>query len=332
MKNNFADFPKVELHLHLDCSLSYRVVQKLAPQITPEQFRQQFIAPPKCRDLADYLTRAPAGFRLMQTETQLRMVTADLFDQLAADNVIYAELRFAPLQHLEKGLSAEEVVEIVTDEMRCQSDRTGIAAGLILCTLRHFDESQSMQTAQLAKKFSRDGVCGFDIAADEAGYPLAPHVPAFYYAHSHGIACTAHAGEARGPESVWETLKHCRPARIGHGVRSIEDPQLVQYLKDRQIHLEICPSCNVQIDIYSSLSEHPIDRLYRRGLSVGVNTDTRTITDVTLSDEYRKLHDVFGWQPDDFYRCNANAVEAAFTSQEVKQRLCQQLEAFYKTL
>jgi adenosine deaminase len=332
VKNKFADFPKVELHLHLDCSLSYRVVQKLAPQITPDTFRQQFIAPPKCRNLADYLTRAPAGYRLMQTEAQLRLVTADLFDQLAADNVIYAELRFAPLQHLEKGLAAAEVVEIVADEMRRQSERTGITAGLILCTLRHFDEAQSMQTVRLAEKFSRNGVCGFDIAADEAGHPLAPHVPAFRYAHERGIACTAHAGEARGPESVWETLRQCRPARIGHGVRSIEDPQLVQHLKNTQTHLEICPSCNVQIDIYPSLSDHPIDRFYRQGLSVGVNTDTRTITDVTLSDEYRKLHEVFGWQSDDFYRCNVNAVQAAFTSQDVKQMLLEKLSGHYQAL
>ncbi len=120
---------------------------------------------------------------------------------------------------------------------------------------------------------------------------------------------------------MWETLKHLRPARIGHGVRSIEDERLLAHLKTHGIHLEVCPSCNVQIDIFDTYADHPIDRLYRQGLSVGINTDTRTITPITLSEEYEKLHRVFGWQPPDFLRCNLHAIAAAFISPELKGRL-----------
>lgn len=325
----FRDLPKVELHLHLDCSLSYAVVQQIDPAITPEIYRERFVAPAKCTDLADFLTRAPQGFRLMQTERQLRLVTADLFAQLAADNVRYAELRFAPLQHLAGGLSAEEVVEIVAEETRRQIDQTGIGARIILCTLRHFSAAQSLQTVQLVEKFHGTTVAGFDIAGDEAGFPIDAHVAAFQYAQAAGIPCTAHAGEARGPDSVWETLHQFHPSRIGHGVRSIEDERLLVHLKTHGIHLEVCPSCNVQIDIFDTYADHPIDRLYRQGLSVGINTDTRTITNITLSEEYEKLHRVFGWHPPDFLHCNLNAIAAAFLPEPQKEQLAAELIAAY---
>lgn len=311
--------------MHLDCSLSYRAVSELAPGTSEAEYRSRFIAPEKCRDLADFLKRTPEGIRLMQTEHQLRVVTRDLFAQLQADNVIYAELRFAPLQHLEKGLSAEQVVEIIDDATEQAIAETGIQAGVILCTLRHFTRVQSLQTAELVRNFQGSRITGFDIAADEAGFPIDDHVAAFEYAQGHGIACTAHAGEARGPESVWETLEHFRPERIGHGVRSIEDLTLIRHLKETRTHLEICPSCNVQINIFKTYRDHPVDALYRAGISVGINTDARTITNVTLSEEYRRLASTFGWTSRDFLTCNLNALKAAFIQKPLKEPLMKRL-------
>ena len=149
----YTQMPKVELHLHLDCSLSYDVVYQLNPTITKEEYEKAFIAPPKCTDLADYITRALSGVQLMQTKEQLRLVTLDLFKQLKADNVLYAEIRFAPLIHLEKGLTPEEVVATVNEAMSLGIKQTGVKAGLILCTLRHFTASQSMQTVTLVDRF-----------------------------------------------------------------------------------------------------------------------------------------------------------------------------------
>lgn len=317
----FQAFPKVELHLHLDCSLSYDLVRRLDPAVTEEIYRRDFIAPAKCRNLADFLTVAPREVALMQSEEALQLSVADLFRQLQRDHVIYAEIRFAPLLHTEKGLSAREVVEIV-EAATAQARRTsGVEARLLLCTLRHFSAEESMQTVRLVEQFRGTSVAGFDIAGSEADFPLAPHVAAFEYARAHGLFFTAHAGEACGAESVWETLRTIGPSRIGHGVRSIEDADLVEHLKREHVHLEVCPTSNVQTNICEIYKNHPIDQLYRRGVALNVNTDARTVSDVTLTQEYERLHQYFGWDKEQFLRCNLQAIAAAFLSEEEKRQV-----------
>jgi adenosine deaminase len=317
---------KVELHLHLDCSLSYRAVARLAPSISREEYDAEFVAPPQCASLADFLTRAPRGFQLMQTEDALRIVTEDLFQQLESDGVIYTEIRFAPLLHLLNGLTPEAVVAIVDRATEQCIQATGIEARLILCTLRHYDQARSMRTARLVEEFKGSRVEALDIAGDEAGFPIDAHVPAFRFAQDHGLARTAHAGEARGAASVWETLKAFAPSRIGHGVRGIEDPSLVDHLKRERIHLEVCPSSNVQTRTTRSYKEHAVDRLFRAGVSVGINTDARTITNVTLEQEYARLREHFGWGDDEFAACNREALRAAFIDEPTRARLLDKLE------
>jgi len=314
--------PKIELHLHLDCSLSYRAVSALAPSVTREEYQRDYIAPARCANLADFLSRAPMGFRLMQSEDSLRLVVEDLFQQLIEDGVIYAELRLAPLLHTERGLSAERVVEVVEHAVERLIQETGMQAGVILCTLRHFTEAQSSQTAKLVAQFRGSRVEALDLAGDEAGFPLDAHIAAYRYAREHGLSRTAHAGEACGPESVWETLRLLDPQRIGHGTRSIEDPKLVEHLKREHIHLELCPTSNVQIiPSIGSMEEHPIDRLYRAGVSLNINSDSRMLTPTTLTNEYENLQRVFNWSPQDFLRANLMGLDAAFADGAVKQRL-----------
>jgi adenosine deaminase len=329
----FEALPKVELHLHLDCSLSYALVHRLDPSITLETFRRDFVAPSKCRSLADFLTRPPRQIALMQTRERLRAATQDVFDQLKRDSVLYAELRFAPLLHTQAGLTPEEVTATVDEAVEEGVASTGIEAGLILCTLRHFSSEQSLLTAELAVRHARtpgSRVVGLDLAGDEAGFPLAPHVLAFGFAARSGVACTAHAGEAAGPESVRETLLHLRPSRIGHGVRSVEDPLLVRRLAGERIHLEVCPSSNVQTNICDTFADHPIDQLARAGVSLGVSTDCRTVTDITLSGEYRRLAGSFGWRHADFLRRNLDALQAAFIrNPSVRETLEARLHAAY---
>ena len=324
---NFTDLPKVELHLHLDCSLSYQLVKTLKPQTSIEAYRESFIAPPKCPDLADYIKRAISAIELMQTKENLTLAVLDLFDQLQQDNIIYAEIRFAPLEHLKQGLRPEEVVTAVNKAVEQSINSTGIQAGIILCTLRHYSSAKSMRTVELVKKFEGTRVVGFDIASDEAGFPIDNHVEAFQYASQHSLNCTAHAGEACGAPSVWETLEHFRPSRIGHGVRSVEDKDLLKFLIKKNIHLEVCPTSNVQTNVFQEIKDHNINSLYDSGVSLSVNTDCRTISDVTLSAEYQKLQDVFGWTKEQFYRCNREAVAHAFTAETVKTELLQKLEA-----
>ena len=314
--------PKVELHLHLDCSLSYKAVSALEPSVTREEYQRDYIAPARCASLADFLSCAPKGFRLMQTEDSLRLVTEDVVHQLIEDGVIYAEIRFAPLLHTEQGLNPERVVAVVERAVDNLIHETGIQAGLILCTLRHFTEAQSLLTARLVETFRGSRVVALDLAGDEAGFPLDAHTSAYRYAREHGLFRTAHAGEGLGPESVWETLRLLDPQRIGHGTRSIEDPKLVEHLRRERVHLELCPSANVQIiPSIRSMEEHPIDRLYRAGVSINVNSDSRMLTPTTLSREYENLQRTFDWTEQDLLRANFMGLDAAFLDDLVKQRL-----------
>jgi adenosine deaminase len=322
--------PKIELHLHLDCSLSYKVVAKLAPEVSLEEYDREYVAPERCTNLADFLTRAPKGFRLMQSRESLDLVTQDIFRQLADDGAIYAELRFAPLLHTLEGLTAEQAVEAVDRATERLIGETGVEARLILCTLRHFTSEQSMATARLVKSFRGSRVAALDLAGDEAGYPIAAHAEAYRYARENGLARTAHAGEACGPESVWETLQVLQPSRIGHGTRSCEDPALLEFLRREGVHLELCPSSNVQIiPSIASWAQHPIDRLYRAGVRLNANTDTRMLTRTTLTHEYEMLRSVFGWESTEFLQTNVMALDAAFVEEPVKARLRQRLADGY---
>jgi len=320
--SDLKSLPKIELHLHLDCSLSFAAVSALVPSVTPEEYQSDYVAPARCTDLAEFLSRAHKGFRLMQSEMSLRLVVEDIFRQLAVDGVIYVELRFAPLLHLEQGLAPEQVVTIVDRSTEDLIRETGLEARLILCTLRHFTEEQSMQTAKLVERFRGSRVVALDIAGDEAGFPLDAHVSAYRYAREKGLHRTAHAGEALGPDSVWETLRLLQPARIGHGTRSAEDPALVEHLRQKRIHLEICPSSNVQIiPSIETWNHHPVDRLFRAGVPLNINTDTRMLTPATLTGEYRGLQETFEWSARDLLDANLLGVEAAFVERSVKDKL-----------
>ena len=313
------NFPKIELHLHIDCSLSFQFVSKYVPGISKEEYQAVYNTPVNCCSLNDYLACAQAAILLMQTKEQLVDATLDVIRQLEADHVIYAELRFAPLQHLTQGLTPEEVVEATLEAVHSYTGP--VKVNLILCTLRHFTKEQSDLTADLVIKYAAEGVVGLDLAADEAGFGLENHQEAFERVNSHGICCTAHAGEARGAESVIETLSLLGAKRIGHGIRSVEDSKLLATLKKDDIHLEICPTSNHITRVFPEGAEYPINHLLLNRLSFGINTDGRAISNVTLDDEYRWLKETKGWDVKDMFYVNAQALEAAFISDKEKEIL-----------
>jgi adenosine deaminase len=313
--------PKVELHLHLDCSMSFQSVQALVPDMTPERYRAEFLAPVKCRNLVDYFRYLAAPLALLQTAAALRIATIDLLRQLADDTVVYAEIRFAPHLHRQAGLTTEAVVETVLAALTEGKAIYPVEARLILCTLRPDDTAQGMELLDLAARYAGHGVGGFDLAGDEAGYGLTEHIPVFRAAAERGVNVTAHAGEAVGAGSVREVIEELGVRRVGHGVRAIEDEAVLDLIAGNGVHLEVCPSCNIQIDVFERYEDHPVDRLARRGLSVGINTDARGPTDLTLTQEYQRLHDVFGWRRADFRKANASALAAAFIDDNTRLRL-----------
>jgi adenosine deaminase len=326
--SKYNKIPKVELHLHLDCSLSFDVVNRINPLIEIDEYRSSFQAKPNSSSLNDYINCADRAIELMQSRENLELVVEDLFKQLKKENVIYAEIRFAPLLHCEEGLDENMVVEIVCNKAKIESKKNKIAYGLILCTLRHYSKKQSLETVRLVKEYKYKGVVGFDIAADEAGHPLDNHIEAFNYANSHGLNITAHAGEAKGPESIWESIKKLQTKRIGHGVRCVEDPELVNYLSENDYHLEVCLTSNIKTNTFKNFEDHSLNKIYNSSISLSLNTDGRTISNTDLSLEYKIAEEKFGWTIDKIKKCNLEAIKHSFTSSSNKSKLIEKIINF----
>lgn len=322
----YMALPKVELHVHLDTSLSLAAVQMLRPGISEEEYRRTYVAPAHCRDLKDFLGYALPAIALLQRREALSLALRQLMRELAAEGVLYAEIRLAPLLHTREGLTAEVVAATLCAALAEGRAETGLEAGLLFCTLRHFTGEESMQTVRLAAQFRDSGVVGLDLAGDEAGYDLAAHLPAYAFAAEAGLPATVHAGEAAGPESVRACLALPGVRRIGHGVRSAEDPALVARLVQEGIHLEVCPGSNIQTGVFPDIRAHTLDRLYRAGVSLSINTDGRGLTATDLCSEYALVAEAFGWGPADFLRTNQMAVAAAFCDPATRDRLLDRLQ------
>ena len=325
----FKNLPKIELHIHLDCSLSYKTVKRLRPETSIDEFNNNFKAGKSCSSLKQYIKCADNAISLMQSKESLELVMEDFFNQLIQDNVIYCEIRFAPLLHTDEGLNSREVVNILCNSMNFLSKESGIFTGLILCTLRHYSKEESMETVKLVEEFKGNGVVGFDIAADEAGYPLDNHIDAFNYAKQNNINCTAHAGEAKGPESIWETIDKLKVKRIGHGVKCIKDPKLVKFLYENNFHLEVCVSSNIKTKTFNKIEDHPISQINESSISMSINTDGRTISSTDLTNEYEIISNKFGWSIEDFRKSNLEAIKHAFASDELKTILADRINKEY---
>lgn len=321
--------PKIELHVHLDTSLSYQNVAILDPAISEDAYQKFYVAPAKCQDLSHFLEYTEPALRLLQTAENLDKAFRQLIRELKTDNVIYAEIRFAPLLHTRAGLLPDQVAEVACNAIAAGFAETGVQCRLIFCALRHFSQLESISTVQLAERWRSRGVVGIDLAGDEVAYSLEYHIPAFELAREWNLPATAHAGEALGADSVIDVLDFLHPRRIGHGVRSIEDPDLVTLLARNKIHLEICPGSNLQTGVFQTMKDHSIDRLYQAGVSLSLNTDGRGLTSTSLTQEYVSISETFGWSKIDFLRTNRMALKAAFCDVHTKNKLLGILECGY---
>jgi len=321
--------PKVLLHDHLDGGLRPETIIDLAresgydrlPSTDPDNLRQWFHEAADSGSLERYLETFAHTVGVLQSREALYRVAFECAEDLAADGVVYAEVRFAPEQHTSGGLGLDEVVQAVLDGFRDGSARFGIRVGTLLTAMRH--QARSMEIAELAVRYRDVGVVGFDIAGAEAGYPPTRHLDAFEYLQRENAHFTIHAGEAFGLPSIWQAIQWCGADRLGHGVRIIDDIQvspdgtaklgrLAAYVRDKRIPLEMCPTSNLQTGAAPSIAEHPIGLLRRLYFRVTVNTDNRLMSNTSLSEEFAKLVDAFGYGWDDLQWFTVNAMKSAF--------------------
>ena len=321
--------PKVLLHDHLDGGLRPATVAELAqqsgyralPTADPDGLREWFTAAARGRDLERYLAMFDHTVALMQTHEALSRVAEECAADLAADGIVYAEVRFAPELHLGHGLSLDDVVQAVLDGFRKGNEAHGIVIGTICTAMR--TAAHSSQIAELAVRYRDDGVVGFDIAGAEAGFPPSRHLDAFQFIARENFHFTVHAGEAFGLPSIWEAVQWCGAERLGHGVRIVDDittgpdgtsrlGRLAAFIRDRRICLEMCPTSNVHTLAAPSIDEHPIDLLRRLQFRVTVNTDNRLMSDVTLSAELANLVHAFDYGWNDIEWLTINAMKSAF--------------------
>ena len=325
--------PKVLLHDHLDGGLRPQTIVDLAGEIGHEvpaadavSLQTWFEESADSGSLERYLQTFDHTVAVMQSADNLRRVARECVEDLAADGVIYAEVRYAPEQHLADGLTLDEVVRAVQDgftagEEQARADGRQIVVRQLLTAMRH--QARSREIAELSVAHRDAGVLGFDIAGAEAGFPPTRHIDAFEYLQRENAHFTIHAGEAFGLPSIWQAIQWCGADRLGHGVRIIDDitvdnegmPKLgllASYVRDKRIPLEMCPSSNVQTGAASSLVEHPIGLLTKLRFRVTVNTDNRLMSGTSMTDEMFGLVEAFGYGTSDLRWFTINAMKSAF--------------------
>ncbi|WP_306204780.1 adenosine deaminase [Actinoplanes sp. RD1] len=320
--------PKALLHDHLDGGLRPATIVELAaavghelPETDPARLGEWFVAAADSGSLERYLETFAHTVAVMQTEEGLHRVAKECALDLAADGVVYAEVRYAPEQHLERGLTLDAVVDAVHagfQEGCAEAAAAGrrIRVGTLLTAMRHAARSQEI--AELAVRYRDTGVVGFDIAGAEAGFPPTRHLDAFEYLQRENFHFTIHAGEAFGLPSIWQAIQWCGADRLGHGVRIVDDitggklGRLSSYVRDKRIPLELCPSSNVQTGAAESIATHPIKLLHDLRFRVTVNTDNRLMSGTSMSREMALLSEAFGWGWSELQWLTINAMKSAF--------------------
>ena len=321
MKSNYA---LIDLHLHLDGSLSLDSVKELVALQNIEipdndkELLEKLQVREGCRDLNEYLEKFDFPCSLMQTPIGITTAVRNLEAELAAQGLIYAEIRFAPQLHLQKGMIQSEVVAAAVKGM----GQSVLKSSLILCCMRGNDNHEAnLETIHVAKEFLGKGVGAIDLAGAEALFPTADFADLFVLAKELGVPYTIHAGEADGPESVYKALEF-GTKRIGHGVRSLEDGALVQRLAAEGITLELCPTSNLNTSIFESYAAYPLHNLMTAGVNVTINTDNMTVSNTTVAEEQKHLN----LAKEEMYLLAKNAVEAAFADAETKEWLKEEVE------
>ena len=339
--------PKTDLHCHLDGSLRLKTILDLAeqqkirlPADDEEGLAKAIHQGEVCKNLEDYLVAFDITLSVLQTEEALYRVAYELALDAAEENVRYLEVRYSPALHQQKNLKMTTVIDAVLEGLRVAKRETGIKCGVIVCGIRHINPQTSIRLAELSVAYKNRGVTGFDLAGAEVNFPAKDHKEAFQLILKNNVNCTAHAGEAYGPESIAQAIHYLGAHRIGHGTRLREDGDLLNYVNDHRIPLEVCLSSNVQTGAVPSLASHPLKFYFDYGLRVTINTDNRLITDTNVTKELWLAHSQLGMGLEDLTTLIVSGFKSAFLSfrekqdmlNEVNDEIRRTLEQFHRKI
>ncbi len=323
-------WPKAELHSHLDGAMRLETMLELAhdqdklyllPASDVAGLETELLKIDNSTDLTEYLAWFKYTIPLMQSREALERVAFEMAEDFAMENVRYLEVRYGPVLHTEEGLTLDEVNIAVGDGLKRAEKTHGIRSSMIICGLRDRYESASLRQAEMAVEHRNDGVVGFDLAGGEAGNPPKQHLSAFYYARNHLLNLTIHAGESWGPDSIRQALFYCGAHRIGHGITLIEDKELLDYVVNHQIPLEICPTSNIQTHVVPDYETHPIRQLVEAGVAVTVNTDSRLFSRTSTTEELYRAHTLCGIPANKLREIALNGFRYAFIPWDERQEL-----------
>ena len=320
--------PKAELHVHLDGSLRPRTILELAteqgvklPTRDLGKLTRLLQAGKRTKNLADYLKIFDYTLSVMQERDALYRVAHELVEDCAAENVRHIEVRYSPILHRKKKLSFEDIVDPVIAGLRDAGAKHNVSTGVIICGIRSMSPRVSMELAELAVAYKGRGVLAFDLAGQERDYPAKEHRGAFQLILKNNINSTVHAGEAFGPASIGQALHYCGAHRIGHGTRLIENPDLLRYVNDHRIPLEVCLSSNVQTRAVKSIKAHPCGHYLKMGLRVTLSTDNRLMSATTVSHEIQAAAQAYGLSVYEVKRVILNGFKSSFMPYAQKARM-----------
>jgi adenosine deaminase len=320
--------PKTDLHVHLDGSLRLETILSIAEKEkinigadNPEKLKKLLHMGKQVQDLNKFLEAFDLTLKVLQSADSLYRVAYELAEDVSKENVKYIEVRFSPMLHTQKSLKLTTVVEVIIEALSMAQKDFGIKAGIIISGIRNIDPKKSLRLAELSVAYKNRGVVGFDLAGAEYDYPAKHHREAFFLIRSNNVNCTAHAGEAYGPESIHQALHYCGSHRIGHGTRLREDGDMLNYINDHRIPMEICMTSNVQTGAVEDYESHPLKFYYDFGIRVTMNTDNRLICDTDLTKEYMLAARYFDFSILDIREIIINGFKSAFCSFREKQEM-----------
>ena len=315
----FRRLPKSDLHCHLDGSLRVETIIDLAekqgvtlPSKNPDTLKNAVSVSDNNQSLEEYIDKFDITLSVLQTPDALERTAFELAKDAAEENIRYLELRYSPVLHTKHGMRETETIDAVLRGLRRAESEFNIRTGVIVCGIRSISPEISLQLAELAVAYKGKGVLGFDLAGAEENYPAKHHREAFYLILNNNINTTLHAGEAFGPESIHQALHYCNAHRIGHGTRLKEDGDLLNYVTDHRIPMEVCLTSNVQTKSVASFKRHPVRFYYDYDVRVTLNTDNRLISNTTLTKEYELAHSYYGFTIEDFKEIIINGFKSAF--------------------